>query len=65
MKTVHLQIPNDLFQELQKLSQQIGSLEFEDFLLAILQNYVEEQNPAKKEENQEEIEKRLKDLGYM
>jgi len=65
MKTVHLQIPNDLFQELQKLNQQVGSLEFEDFLLAILQNYVEEQNPAKKEESQEEIEKRLKDLGYM
>ncbi len=65
MKKIQLQIPDELFRDLQKLNNQIGALEFEDFLLAILQNYVEEQNPEKEAENQQELEKRLKDLGYM
>ena len=65
MKTIQLQIPEELYRELEKLHREIGALEFNDFLLAVLQNYVEQQNPDQKEESQAEIEKRLKDLGYM
>ncbi|APF19216.1 hypothetical protein Calab_3528 [Caldithrix abyssi DSM 13497] len=65
MKKIEIDLPDSLFLELEKLRKESGLLNFNDFLIAILQNYLDQQNPSQKEKDEQDIEKRLKDLGYM
>ncbi len=65
MKKIELSLTDDLYSQLKELHQQIEVLEFEDFLIAILQNYVDDQNPDQKAERDKEVEQRLKNLGYL
>ncbi|MHB2156592.1 hypothetical protein [Caldithrix abyssi] len=65
MKKIEIDLPEALFLELEKLRKESGLLNFNDFLIAILQNYLDQQNPSQKEKDEQDIEKRLKDLGYM
>ncbi|MHB2148064.1 hypothetical protein ACX8XP_03310 [Calditrichota bacterium LG25] len=65
MKKIEIDLPDSLFLELEKLRKESGLLNFNDFLIAILQNYLDQQNPSQKEKEEQDIEKRLKDLGYM
>ncbi len=65
MKKIELSLTDDLYRQLKELHQQIEVLEFEDFLIAILQNYVDDQNPDQKAERDKEVEQRLKNLGYL
>ncbi len=65
MKKIELEVPNELFEQLEKARQESGLLNLNDFVLAILQQFVDQQQPDQAAEHQQTIEKRLKDLGYL
>ncbi|MEJ2546016.1 MAG: ribbon-helix-helix domain-containing protein [Calditrichaceae bacterium] len=64
-----IQLPEKLVQELNSLLKQSSFKSIDDFIIYIIQNYLDQltpkENQAKSSGDDEAIMKRLQDLGYM
>ncbi len=65
MKKITLEISKELYEQLEKARQQSGLNSMEDFLVAILQEYVDQSAKATDSDEEAEIRKRLENLGYL
>ncbi|NOX90287.1 MAG: hypothetical protein GXO77_14825 [Calditrichaeota bacterium] len=67
MKQITLQIPDAVYEKLQESMEKSGLKSMEDFILSVLQNYLDglDAKPSQEIDENEEIRKRLEDLGYM
>ena len=66
MKKITLKISDELYDQLEKVRQQSGLHSLTDFILAILQEYVDQRHETSTEAKDEsEIRKRLENLGYL
>ncbi len=67
MKQITLQIPDAVHEKLQESMEKSGLKSMEDFILSVLQNYLDglSAKPAQEIDENGEIRKRLENLGYM
>ena len=65
MKKIELEISDELWTQLEALRSESGLTSMNDFLLAILQQFADQKGSGVSKEEDEEIRKRLEDLGYM
>ena len=66
MKKITMEISDELYNQLEKVRQQSGLHSLTDFILAILQEYVDQTHETSTEaEDESEIRKRLENLGYL
>lgn len=67
MKKISIQIPDEIYSELEQVFEQSGLTSFEDFLLSLIQQALDQiRNESDGNiDEEEEIRKRLENLGYM
>jgi|GEM_PF-3081819 Arc/MetJ-type ribon-helix-helix transcriptional regulator len=66
MPKITLNIPDEMLTQLRQLSEKSGFASLDDFLLSLLQKALEEGMGSQNDVNaEEEIRKRLENLGYM
>ncbi len=66
MPKITLNIPDEMLAQLRQLSEKSGFASLDDFLLSLLQKALEEGMGNQEGANaEEEIRKRLENLGYM
>ena len=64
-ESITISIPKTLADKVALLSGDGSREALEDFVTIVLQNYLEENTGEAKQEGDQAVEKRLKDLGYL
>ncbi len=65
MKKIELEISDELWGQLEEARKQSGLTSLTDFLLAVLQQYVDRNETQTASDEDEQIRNRLENLGYM
>ena len=65
MKKITLEISDELWARLEEARKQSGLTSLNDFLLAVLQQFADQSDTQTASEEDDEIRKRLENLGYM
>ena len=64
-ESITISIPKTLADKVAQLSGDGSREALEDFVTIVLQNYLEENGGEAKQDGDQAVEKRLKDLGYL
>lgn len=65
MKKIELEISDELWAQLEALRSESGLTSMNDFLLAVLQQFADQKEVRESVDEDDEIRKRLEDLGYL
>ena len=65
MKKITIAIPDALYKNLKEAFKHSGLSSFEDFLLSVIQQSLDQSPKETDSDAEEEIRKRLENLGYM
>ncbi len=65
MKTLQIELSEELVERLKHLANENGLSSVEDYILFVLQTHVEATGLNEKKDEEEEVRKRLENLGYL